>query len=534
MAYAYQQTLFDGVKEGYVQYNIEPAFGTPLSLGQTFTITGKMYSRDEKRIGIKAYLGFSLNASGFPTKRHEVGYTAKACSKGGSTTFTLTGTITQAVINRAASEGLSRSFQPYLTFSLMDSETGGAGTIAVEAQKPTCLQSRLAPVINSVTFADATGGLTRFGGMVQNESSITCGMSITTDPLDTSVEITTRTLVVGGKSFSLTSDLQNIGKLNMTGSKTWTLTVTDNQGNSATSTGTLTFLAYASPTLAAIGDTDVVQRYEARTDDEGHTTYVVADDGAKVWFTFAATIAAVAGSNAWTLKCAYREYDASTSTTVTFLSGTDGQSLTRQQERSFLDTVTFSQSNRYSFVLTLQDFYHTVSLEFDIDKAGGYAFIGKHAVAVGMRGTGTVNDKRFEVAEEYTSHFYGDAIFHGGIISSEEYAPEMLTGTATPGTQGGELAFHRVGPMVFLSGTAKLTTAAREAELCDVPESFMPADMMSWITAVASNRIACLSIGRRTDDTGVLKLEWVRATNSSSNVSAAFDWIDVSKTYWAG
>lgn len=43
MAYSYQQNVYEGASYGYVQYNISPDIGTPISAGTTVTITGKAY-----------------------------------------------------------------------------------------------------------------------------------------------------------------------------------------------------------------------------------------------------------------------------------------------------------------------------------------------------------------------------------------------------------------------------------------------------------------------------------------------------------
>ena len=44
MAYSYQQNVYEGASYGYVQYNISPDIGTPISAGTTVTITGNNYT----------------------------------------------------------------------------------------------------------------------------------------------------------------------------------------------------------------------------------------------------------------------------------------------------------------------------------------------------------------------------------------------------------------------------------------------------------------------------------------------------------
>lgn len=43
--YQYQQNVWEGASYGYVKYDIEPAFGTPVSAGQMVKITGQAYYR---------------------------------------------------------------------------------------------------------------------------------------------------------------------------------------------------------------------------------------------------------------------------------------------------------------------------------------------------------------------------------------------------------------------------------------------------------------------------------------------------------
>ena len=529
--YKYRQNCSTGASDGYILYNVTPDFETAaLTVGDTFTINGQTYLRNYKTQAIAVDISPVIKSDGSIDVRHRVRtQITKSVAKATKATFSMTVTITQDLINHAVSLGLGRQFTAYLNFQIIDTDNDEWWCLGSSAQGTLCLQSRLSPVIASVSFTDSTGGLARFGNMVQNESDVAIVMSVTLDPLDPGISVASRRLVLDGTIYDLTGNSFDFGKLNMAGVKTWSLTVIDNRGLSVSTSGTLTFLAYSIPTLTAINGVDVVQRYETKMDDEGATIYVAADDGINVWFSFIANIASVSESNAWTLTCTYREYDSSSVTIVNFLSGSDGQSITRHQERSFLENVSFNQTKRYSFVLTLQDFYHTITLVFDIDKAGGYAFIGKYSVAVGMRGTGTIDDKKFEVAEDYTAHF------HGGIAATEEYTPEMLTGVDTPGSLGGSLVFRRVGNMVFISGTIKFTVAATTREICDVPDSFMPSDRITWIAAVTGSRIARLYINRRAaDDTGVLVLEWVKTVNSTSSVSETFVWVDCGYTYWAG
>ena len=373
MAYAYQQNMSEGASEGYVKYNITPAFGTVLSVGDTFTISGQAYWRDSATASIEVAAGITLFSEYVISPSTVIGSVSKSIAKGKTGTFSLTCTVTQALVNFSS----TRNLLAYINFSLCDSSGGGSGTKTNSAQRISCLQSRLAPTVSDVAFTDSTGGLARFGYMVQNASNISINMITTLDPLDASLTVASRVLTLGDTIFNLSSDTELLGLLNMTGSKSWSLTVTDSAGMSATVTSgstPLKFIAYYVPKLTR-NTMEPILRYEKVQDEQGEIVRQDADDGSYVWYSFIGKVAPVSTLNAWTITAKYREVNTENwSTSITLASGPNGLNATIERLwTAATEALTFDAGVSYEFMLTLADFFNEVTLggfDFNLDLKG--------------------------------------------------------------------------------------------------------------------------------------------------------------------
>lgn len=91
-----------------------------------------------------------------------------------------------------------------------------------------------------------------------------------------------------------------------------------------------------------------------------------------------------------------------------------------QELNSKIIPVSFSSSNEHQFTITLSDLFQSTSLEVIVPKGGAYFNVEANGVAVGMLSTGTTEVKKFEVAEDYTSSFYGGVAFGQSSSSSED------------------------------------------------------------------------------------------------------------------
>ena len=134
----------------------------------------------------------------------------------------------------------------------------------------------------------------------------------------------------------------------------------------------------------------------------------------------------------------------------------------------------------------MEDFFNSTleasPLSGFADKAGGYFFVGKHGVAVGMRSTGTRTDERFEVKKEYTSHLYG------GVETGVAERCILPYGDTTEGattfhkgftnySTGQTVKLHRTGNIVTMTGAAKRTStlsSGGNANMFTVPEGYRP------------------------------------------------------------
>ena len=104
-----------------------------------------------------------------------------------------------------------------------------------------------------------------------------------------------------------------------------------------------------------------------------------------------------------------------------------------EPENLFPDAV-FSDAEDYTFTATVADMFTTVSYNTYINKVTGIFDIEKNGVAVGMLSTGTDEEKKFEVHEDYNTYLYGNAniskdlnvigglTVHGGISGVTNYA----------------------------------------------------------------------------------------------------------------
>ena len=527
MAYAYQLNLPGGASAGYIQYNISPDFDSAMGIGDTFTISGKAYRKSTGIHTIYALMGGTVDGDGVLTDGVTIGSASKSISAGNTGSFSITGTITEEM---AAAGGM-------IGF-VMERYSSRAATVSNAAQAYDLVLEREPPVVTSAALSDRrtiAGGTpyARFGAYVQGQSLPRLTFGFRLDPSDSKLRASHALTVTGGtpaQDLRLTAATAagvsevafDLPALNCSGTLTYTYTVTDTARGTATRTGTFAVLPYAAPTLSGF----TVTRYKTQLSEEG-TVDVPADDGPHIWVTLGGQVTALTGGNAWTLTLKYGEAGQVARITAGTVTGTDGQAIAYAADKTLVPD-TLSASTTYEVVAELTDLMGSVQVVTLALKAGGFFNVEKNGVAVGMRSGGTAADRRFEVAEGYTAHFHGD------VAPTEEIAPETLTGVATPGSQGGALTLRRVGRMVFAQGTIAFTSAAATRELCDVPESFMPAVRVTWMAAAVGSRVARLYVDRRaSDDTGVLVLEWVKALNSTSNVSQAFEWIDCAGCWWA-
>jgi hypothetical protein len=266
------------------------------------------------------------------------------------------------------------------------------------------------PTISGVSIADSTGHSTTFGSPVQAESRLTITGEYALDPRypDLSAVHTLTLTDSGGTDIYVASQSNNavfnVGAIAGAGTITWTYTVTDGTGGSATDTGTFSVLPYAPPAISGFA----VERYTTVLDDQGNPTYVASEDGDHVRFTFTATVTPVNEGNPWTLALNYVEEDGEgAGTTVQVASEAAGGTLTYTEDRTIL-TAAVSANVAWRFTIIATDAFGEVgSMSGYVDEATAFFNVEENGVSVGMRSTGTAAEKLFEVADGYEARLYG-------------------------------------------------------------------------------------------------------------------------------
>lgn len=422
--YKYQQNFYEGSSAGYVKYNISPDFGTPVSIGDTITISGQFYNRDSKVYGIafEAYL-----PGGFVTL-----FTLPiVAEKRKVTSFTYTYIADENLIRQSAATR-NYSANPYFLLYEDSGLTSGTSTMTVNEQVISCLKYRLEPQIGAITFEDATGAYSHFGGAVQNKSNFTFTIPYTTDPFDSTVSISDVSMTIDDVNipvFNITIANNNITfKIDppkSTGVSVWKVRITDSKGlSSEVVIGSITVYPYTPPTINMLSGYDILERYTVNVDDQGNPSTAIADDGQYVWTTLSAIIAPINNANGWVLEVKWIAEGESelTATTIQIANAIDGSTYEITQSQNAIPQIyTFNAATRYNFTFTLTDFFESTQQVFTLDKAGGYMNVEKHGVGIGMRTTGKMLNEKFESA--------WPAYFYAGIHGVTNYsANEIATG----------------------------------------------------------------------------------------------------------
>lgn len=326
----------------------------------------------------------------------------------------------------------------------------------------------------------------------------------------------------GSISSSASISFAPTGGADQTGTYGWTLQIEDSYGVVGVTTGSYTVLAYSPPAL-----TFGVARYSEVIGDV--TTYEESDDGEHVWLNIEAVTSPLNGHNAWTLSLTYDPNDNGGTLPMTILSGSDGATVTRTDDRTLVTGI-FSSGNDYSFTATLTDQFGNYEATTYIYKADGYFDVEKTGVAVGMRSTGEPTDRKFEVAEDYTSHFYG------GIedLHIDWQLVELVSGTTTPGNYAPcKLRIGKIGSHVFMRGSV---ASKHGNTICYIPQELRPTDIDSvtypryfWFAPTTGSNITRLALDI-TD--GRLFVEWVKKISDAANNTSAMSWIQVNIDWW--
>lgn len=229
------------------------------------------------------------------------------------------------------------------------SATSGWGTIYVDTYNGSKLigtksvtftatvPSSMVPSISSITCTDPKGYLSKYGGYVQNKSTLKVVVSASGSYSST---IKSYKIVANGVTY--TANSPTTGVLITSGTNTITVTVMDSRGRTASKTATISVLAYTSPTISYLT--------AGRCNSEG-----TADaDGAYISASFKTVVTALNNKNSVTATLEYKKNSETTWTTA-------GTYTAYTQTPTMVFDADIDSS--YNVRLTVKDDFSTATLE---------------------------------------------------------------------------------------------------------------------------------------------------------------------------
>ena len=336
------------------------------------------------------------------------------------------------------------------------------------------VRERITPAL-SLSFTDTSGVYGDYEVYVQERSVLTATPAVTLDTgPDANNAAAVMTLTLDGTVYAAGGGKFDIGALSRGGNLSWMLTVTDSYGVTGTLTGTLTVTSWSIPYLTGFE----TERYSSGLDTGGNTVYYPDDGGTDIRVTLAGGVYPVNGLNAWTLVMSTT--DGTNTYTRTLMSGTDGQTISLDHDRSVFD-VQLSATSDWLVTVTLTDsFASTVYDRIFIPKAGAIFNIEKTGVAVGMRSTGTEAQPLFQVAypTELGSVAIGSISSLGGKVFDTGWVDMSSYINTSNAVINVTPRIRRIGNLVFFCGALKPKASLAQSSYLEVtkalPEEFRP------------------------------------------------------------
>lgn len=244
----------------------------------------------------------------------------------------------------------------------------------------------------------------------------------------------------------------------LSGEHSYTVTVTDSRGRSASVASAIYVNALGSPQIDAFS----VQRYAAKIDDAGETVYAENLAGGHVWFTIDASIDLASGNNTPTAYILYGLPGSAAKQRIDIPWPTGAASLAAEKDRSIL-TADIPLNSAYEFQLVVEDEVRQVTWAARVEKSTTIMHLAGtgYGVSIGGFSGGTMEDPRFEVAPEWSSHFPG-GIWDAGrrLDRVSQTQPMAITDSRfAVYADGFTPTVSRVGPIVFLDGYLKNTAS---------------------------------------------------------------------------
>lgn len=287
--------------------------------------------------------------------------------------------------------------------------------------------------------------------------------------------------VKGAEDFTSDQQISQTPEFAESGEHAYTITVMDSRGRGYAIYSTIYVHALSAPQIDAFS----VQRYAAKVDDSGETVYAENLSGGHVWFTIDATIDTAGGNNTPTAYILYGPAGQALSSRAE-IPWTSGATCETTDDRTIL-TADIPLNSAYEFRLYVEDKHSVVSWPGRVEKSGAIMhFAGSgYGVSIGGFSGGTIADKRFDVAPEWSSHFPGGMYGYGGYRVDRAAVSEAI-GISNSNFEAYSTArtptISRAGPMVFMDGFAKSTadlSAKFDEIFATLPDWARPARMVS-------------------------------------------------------
>lgn len=218
----------------------------------------------------------------------------------------------------------------------------GTKTVTFTAKVP----SSVVPSISSVTVADTNSAYaTQFGALVQNKSK--AKFTITASGSYSSTISTYKTVI---ESKTYTGATPTTAVLTGSGNITATITVTDSRGRTASTTKTVTVVAYSAPKITSFS--------VIRSNADGTTN----NEGTNATLTVAFSIASANNKNTSSYTIDYKLVSASTWTTLK-----TGTGYTFNQK--VISGAVFNVNSTYDIRLTVNDYFGKAQAIIDLSTA---------------------------------------------------------------------------------------------------------------------------------------------------------------------